>query len=59
MQQAGVNPALNIRADGELKGEINVKVDMVNQDTYVDQRINAKIHDYDTQILNMIGVGSY
>lgn len=59
MQQAGVNPSLNIRTEGELQGEINVKVDMVNQDTYVDQRIDAKIHDYDTQILNMIGVGSY
>lgn len=58
-QQAGVNPALSIHTEGELQGEINVKVDMVNQDTYVDQRIDAKIHDYDTQILNMIGVGSY
>lgn len=57
LQQAGVNPSLSIRTDGELKGEIDVKVTV--DDTYVDQKINAKIHDYDTQILNMIGVGSY
>lgn len=57
MQQAGVNPSLSIRTDGELKGEIDVKVTV--DGAYVDQKINAKIHDYDTQILNMIGVGSY
>ena len=53
-QQAGVNPALSIHTQGELQGEINVKVDMMNQDVYVDQRIDAKLDDYDTRLLNQI-----
>lgn len=53
-QLAGVNSALNIHTEGELQGNINVKVDMMNQDVYVDQRIDAKINDYDTRLLNEI-----
>lgn len=52
-QQAGVNPALNIHTEGTLEGNINVKVDMMNQDVYVDQRIDAKIRDHDTRELNL------
>ncbi|KHI93870.1 tape measure protein [Escherichia coli] len=54
IQQAGVNPALNIHTEGELRGDINVKVDMMNQDVYVDQRIDAKIDDYETRQLNLL-----
>lgn len=52
-QQAGANPALNIHTEGTLEGNINVKVDMMNQDVYVDQRIDAKIRDHDTRELNL------